>query len=110
MRNYRNQNQILENKIIYLESKRHESLKVLSIQLETTYQELRPSRLLTRALMDIKEAPEIKGNLFESLISLSGGYLSKKLFVGKSKSIIKQVLGFTIQYFTMKIISKNIKQ
>ncbi|WP_339917398.1 hypothetical protein [Yeosuana marina] len=108
MRNYRNQNQILESKIINLENKRSENLKELKIQFDTSYQELRPSRLLIRTLNDIKEEPKVKSNLFESLISLAGGYLSKQLLVGKSKSIIKNLLGFTLQYFTTKIISKNI--
>ncbi|WP_338357028.1 hypothetical protein [Yeosuana marina] len=108
MKNYRNQNQILESKIINLENKRSENLKELKIQFDTSYQELRPSRLLIRALNDIKEEPKVKSNLFESLISLAGGYLSKQLLVGKSKSIIKNLLGFTLQYFTTKIISKNI--
>tara|TARA_R110000868_G_scaffold37619_4_gene132844 strand:- start:1239 stop:1571 length:333 start_codon:yes stop_codon:yes gene_type:complete len=109
MRNYKNQNQILEDKIINLENKRHENLKALKIQFDTTYQELRPSRLLIRALNDIKEEPEVKGNLFESLISLTGGYLSKKILVGKSHSVFKNLLGYVVQYFTTKIISQNIK-
>lgn len=109
MRNYRDQSQVLEDKIIHLERKRNKDLKELKIQFGTASQELRPSRLLIRAFNDIKEAPEVKGNLFESLISLTGGYLSKKILVGKSKSIIKNLLGFTLQYVTTKIISKNIK-
>ena len=109
MRNYKYQNQILEDKILFLENKKRENLEGLKMQLEATYQELRPSRLFIRVLNDIKEEPEVRGNLFESLISLTGGYLSKKILVGKSHSIFKNLFGYAVQYFTTKIISKNIK-
>lgn len=107
--NYSNQSQILESKIINLEKKKRENLKALTIQLETTYQELRPSRLLLRAINDIKEVPEVKGNLFEMAVSLTGGYLSKKIFVGKSSSMFKNIFGYAFQYFITKIILTKIK-
>ena len=105
----KNQIQILEQKISNLERKREENLLALKVQFQITYHELRPSRLLIRALNDIKEEPEIKGNLFESLISLTGGYISKKIWVGKSHSIVKNLFGYVVQYITTKIISKTIK-
>ncbi len=109
MKSYRNQNQILEAKILALENKRRIKIEELKAQLEVTYQELRPSRLLNRALNDIKEEPEVRGNILESILSFAGGYLSKKILIGKSSSIIKNLLGYGVQYFATKIISKNIK-
>ena len=108
MRNYNHQSQILQGKILFLENKKRENLQDLKLQFEITYQELRPSRLLIRALIDIKEEPEVRGNLFDSLISLAGGFLTKKIFLGKSHSIFKNLFGYVVQYFTTKIISKTI--
>ena len=102
MRNYKNQNQILVDKILVLENKKQENLKELKEQLKTTYQELRPSKLLIRALNDIKDEPEVKGNLFEALISVTGGYLSKKIWVGKSRSILYNKNNFT-KHLTLNI-------
>tara|TARA_R110001592_G_scaffold60022_3_gene182468 strand:+ start:346 stop:678 length:333 start_codon:yes stop_codon:yes gene_type:complete len=104
---YKNQNQVLDARIRALEIKKRACSIDLTAQLNTTYKELRPSRLLIRALIDLKEEPEIKNNLYESLISLIGGYLSKKIIVGKSNSIIKNILGFVVQYITTRLISKN---
>lgn len=109
MKNYNNQSQVLEAKILALENKKRIKTRELKTQLDITYQELRPSKLLNRALTDIKEEPEIKSNIFESVLSLVGGYLSKKIIVGKSNSIFKNLLGYGIQYLATKIISKNIK-
>lgn len=105
----KNQSQILEEKIINLEKERIENLKRLKIQFHSTYQELRPSSLLIRVLNDIKKEPLLKGHLFESLISITGGYLSKKMWVGNSHSIVKNLVGYVLQYLTTKIILKKIK-
>lgn len=110
MKTHKNQSQILEEKIINLERKRKENLELLRIQWHSTYQELRPSRLLIRVFNDIKEEPQIKSHLFGSLISISGGYLSKKIWVGNSHSKFKILFGNAVQYVTTKIILKKIKK
>lgn len=109
MKSHNNQSQILEEKIINLEKIRNENLRTLKAQFESTYKELRPSRLLIRGLNDIKKEPQIKSHLFESLISITGGYLSKKLWIGNSHSKVKNLFGFVVQYVTTKIILKKIK-
>lgn len=108
MNKYISQSQLLDAKIIALEKNQKKHLEELKFQFDKTYQELRPSKLIYRAINDVKEAPEIKNNLFETLISLAGGLLSKKILVGKSKSVFKNLLGYTIQYITTLFISKKI--
>lgn len=109
MKNYSKQSQLLDAKIIALESKQKMKTRELKTQLDITYQELRPSRILNRVLNDIKEEPQLKGNMLELALSLVGGYLSKKILVGKSNSIFKNFFGYGVQYLATKIISKKIK-
>lgn len=112
MKNYKNQNQLLEERILALENKQ----KVLAIeirnQFDVTYHELKPSRLITNALKgtfnNIKNEPKLKGNIVELLLSLGGGYLSKRVLVGKSSSTIKNLFGYAVQFLTTKLISKKI--
>jgi hypothetical protein len=107
MQNSTNQTQLLEEKICSLEVKRVADFKALKSQLKDTYQELRPSRIFIRILKDIKEEPEFKTTIFESLISFVGGYVSKKLWIGKSHSRIKNIFGYMLQYLTTKLILKR---
>ena len=109
MNKYKNQSQLLDSKIAELENKQQRNLKELELELDITYQEFRPSKLLTRALNDITEETEVKTNILESVLSLAGGYLSKRILVGKTSSIFKNLFGYGVQYFATKIISKNIK-
>ena len=108
MSNYRNQSELLDSKIVALQRKQTENLNALKLQFDVICQELRPSRLLYRAVKDVKEEPSIKNNLFETLISITGGFLSKKILVGKSKSIVKNLFGYTIQYITTSFISRKL--
>lgn len=109
MKNYRNQSQLLEAKILALETKQKLKIREIKTQLDVTYQELRPSRLLNRVFNDLKEDPKVKGNVLESVLSLAGGYLSKRILVGKTHSIFTNLFGYGVQYLATKIISKKIK-
>ena len=108
MSKHKNQSELLDSKIVALQKKQTENLNALKLQFDVTCQELRPSRLLYRAVKDVKEEPSIKNNLFETLISITGGFLSKKILVGKSKSIVKNLFGYTIQYITTSFISRKL--
>jgi hypothetical protein len=109
MKAYKDQNILLDSKIIALQNKKKLCYDDLTIQLNYSYAELRPSKLLIRALNDIKEEPRIKYNLYETLISIALGFVSKKIVVGNSKSTFKNLIGFAVQYFMTKFISKNMK-
>lgn len=109
MKTYKNKSRELQDRIIALENKRKNEFAVLKIQSQIAYQELSPTSLLNRAVTDIKESQNAKGNIFETALSVVGGYLSKKIFVGKSNSLFKSILGYAVQYASTKFISKNIK-
>lgn len=112
MKNYKNQSQVLEEKILALENKQKVIAKELKNQFDVTYQELKPSRILTNTLKgtlrNIKNEPNLKSNVLELALSLGGGYLSKRILVGKSNSILKSVFGYAVQFLTTKLISKKI--
>ena len=109
MKNYKNQSQILEENILALELKRKIKARELRLELDNTYQELRPSRLFTRAYRDLKSEPAVKNNILETILSLTGGFLSKRLLIGKSNSIFKSLFGYGVQYLATKLISNKIK-
>ena len=112
MKNYKNQSQVLEARILDLENKQRIQAKEIKTQLDITYQELSPSKLLIDLLKGtlnyIRKEPKVKGHILELIISLTGGYLSKRVLVGKSNSIFKNLFGYAVQFFTTKLISKKI--
>lgn len=108
MKTYRNHNEELDLAIESLERKRDLKLNELKQQLIVTYESVKPVNILKQTLTDFKESSEIKSNLLQSIVSITGGFFSKKLLVGKSNSILKKTLGYILQYYVTNFISKKV--
>lgn len=104
-----NLNSSLDKIIASLENKQKHEFLELKNQLDVTYESLKPINIINKTLVDLRNTPDIKHNLVESLISISGGYLSKKLLLGKSNSVFKKILGYVIQYGITNFISKKVR-
>lgn len=108
MKVYKNKNEELDARILALETKQRNEFLALKMELNEAVEQLRPSQLLHRAITDVREAPKAKKSLLEIVLSIAGGYFSKKLIVGKSNNIFKNLLGYAVQYVSTKVISKKI--
>jgi hypothetical protein len=104
----KNQIQSLDKAISSLENQRRNEFIDLKNQLHETSEHFRPINLLNQTIKDLGESPVLKTNLFETLISVTGGYFSKKMIIGKSNSIIKKLLGYVLQYSVTNFISKKV--
>lgn len=108
MTSYKNQNIVLDEAIARLEVERDIKWNELKNQLDVTFQSMKPIHLLNGVLEDIKEFPEVKSNLLQVALSFAGGYLSKKIVFGKSRSTFKKILGSLVQYGITNFISKKV--
>ena len=108
MKSYKNQNEQLDIAIELLEHKRDLKFYELQKQLAVTYESVKPINILNQTLTDFKESTEIKSNVLQSVISIAGGYASKKLFLGKTNSTFKKILGYVLQYGVTSFISKKV--
>ena len=108
MKSYRNQNDELDIAIDKLERQRHLKFIELKQQLNLTYQSVKPINILNQTLTDFKESKQVKSNLLQSVVSLGGGYLSKKLLIGNTHSTFKKILGYVLQYGVTNFISKKV--
>lgn len=108
MRSYKNQNEELDIAIELLERKRALKFNELKFQLNATYESIKPINILSQTLVDFKESPEVKSNFLQTAISVVGGYVSKRLLLGKSKSIFKKLVGYALQYGITNFISKKV--
>lgn len=108
MKQLKSQMQLLDEAILLLEIRRKQDFEDLKMQFSQTSNSLKPINLFHEAVKDFKELPEVKTNIFEAILSVSGGYLTKKLLVGKSHSIVKKALGYVLQYAVTNFISKKV--
>lgn len=108
MASYKNQNTQLDEAIALLEMEREMKFEELKDQMAITFQSMKPIHILNGALEDIKDFPEVKSNIVQLVVSLAGGYLSKKILLGNSKSTFKKIVGSILQYGITNFISKKV--
>lgn len=108
MKRYKNQSVLLDQKIEYLERKRDFELNAIKQDFNLVIDSLKPGNIVNQAFADLKKTAHLKENILEGALSLTGGYLSKKLLMGTSHSIIKKLMGYAIQYGVTSFISKKV--
>lgn len=109
MASYKDQNTALDEAIARVSLERDSKLADLKQQFDITLHSLKPIHILNNTLEDFKQFPETKWNIIQALTSLVGGYVSKKIIVGKPKSTFTKILGYLLQYGVTNFISNKVK-
>jgi hypothetical protein len=79
--------------------------QLLQEQLKITFESLKPVNLLRNTIKDISTSPDLIDNIIGNLAGLASGYLSKKIFVGKSGNLIRKIIGAFVQLGVSKFVS-----
>lgn len=108
MRKKISSNKQLDLAIIELKIQKDRDFQALKLQLAESYEEFKPSNIVKRVFVDLKEEPQVRDNVLQSVVSLAAGYLTKRLLIGKSNSFLKSVVGYVIQIGATKLISKKV--
>lgn len=107
MKTYKNQSESLDIAIAHLELEKKIKGQELLLQLTKTYESIKPINILKQSLEDFKESSEVQTSLLQTVLSVTGGYLTKKIVIGKSNSVFKKIFGFGIQYIMTKYLSSK---
>lgn len=97
----------LKEAILLLEIQQAYEGQLLKEQFKTTYQNLRPVNLIKNTFKELVAAPDLKGRIANTAMSLVAGYLSKKALVGSTHNPLKKMLGTVIQMGITGIVAKN---
>jgi len=98
----------LQQRIAELQVKQQEQATALRQSTIHIIETLSPSHLLNDALKNITKSPELRNNVMDTALGIGAGVLSKKLFVGGSRNIIKKIGGTAIEFLVANIIRKRI--
>lgn len=97
----------LKESIRLLEIQQAEEGKILKEQFKITYESLKLVNLVKSSLKELTDSVEIKNNLFESIVSIVTGYLTKKLMISSNSNPFKKILGALIQLGVTNLVAKN---
>ena len=97
----------LRNAIQLLEIEQNSKGDLLKKQVMLTYESLRPVNLIKNTLKDLFSSSFQDENISGIAAGLTGGYILKKLFIGRSGNPLKKILGSIIQFGITNIIAQN---
>ncbi len=97
----------LRNAIQLLEFEQAEKMVLLKEQFFITYESLKPVNLLKSTLSDITTSPNLIDNIIGTVIGLSTGYLTKKIFIGTSGNLVRKLFGSILQLGVTNVVAKH---
>ncbi|MBF03612.1 MAG: hypothetical protein CMP76_09980 [Flavobacterium sp.] len=104
------ENQILDEKIRLLEIKRNHDFEILRNQFNETLDSLKPVNIVKETIADFKKSKEIKSSLLETTLGIAGGYLTRKMMIGKSAGTLKKITATIVQYLVSNFITNKAEQ
>lgn len=88
----------LKERIAELEKKRRLQRVEIASTVQDMVESIKPKNLIRAGLHSISETPALKQNLINAAISLSTGWLARKLAIPKDDNAVKRTIGAAVQY------------
>jgi hypothetical protein len=97
----------LKNAIQLLEVEQGIKAQLLKDQVYLTFEGFKPVNLLKNALRDISSSPYLIDNILGTAMGIASGFLTNKIFVGRSGSIIRNLLGSVLQFGVTNVVAQH---
>lgn len=97
----------LKNAIALLEVEQAMNGELLRTQFQITYEGLRPLTIIENTLKDIVTSPLIGKSIVGTTIGLVAGFLTKKVAVGASGNIFRNLFGSFLQLGVTNLIAQH---
>jgi len=97
----------LKNAIQLLEFEQAIKGQQLKEQFYLTRESLKPINLIKSSLKSIVTSPYLSTNILDIAIGLITGYLSKKVFIGRSGNMFRKLFGSVLQFSVTNIVAKH---
>jgi len=97
----------LRESIRLLEIQQAEEGKILKEQFKATYESLKLVNIVKASIKDLTESIEIKTSLFDSIVSVLTGYVTKKLMISSKSNPFMKIIGLIMQFGITNLVSKN---
>ena len=93
-----------------LETERKVKEQLLREQFYLTYESLKPVNILRNTLKNLFSSENLLENISGNAIGSFSGFILKSIFVGKSATKLKKLVGAILQFGIAKVISQNSDQ
>ncbi len=97
----------LKEAILQLEQSRAMEGYILKEQMQLAFESIKPINIIKSTFNEVISSEDLKGNLLNTAVGITIGYLSKKLFVGMSGNPVKRLLGTALMFGISNVVAKH---
>jgi len=97
----------LKDAILELEAKKIVAEDALKSQFHETIETFKPANILKNTVSEVTASPQFKHNLFNLVLGLGAGYLTKKIAVGRKAGLFARTVGTALQFGVTSLVAKN---
>jgi len=72
-----------------------------------TFESLKPINLIKNTLLEITSSPYLIDNMLGAIMGMVSGYISKKIAVGTSNSLIRKIIGSALQFGVTNFVAQH---
>ncbi|SHM83928.1 hypothetical protein [Flavobacterium saccharophilum] len=96
----------LNQRIKQLEAQQDAEWIAIKDEIDEIKENLKPLNLIRNTVAEINETVGFKSDIAQSAISIGIGFLAKKLVIGKSDGIFKNIFGSLVQLAVTTLVAK----
>jgi len=97
----------LDEAIIVLEKRKAAQQILMKEQFEQVTHSLQPGTLIKSAFNNVMHPSGAKTGIFKTIAGIAAGVLTKKLFIGKSTSLLSKIVGSALKLGVAKTAISN---
>ena len=97
----------LKNAIQLLESEQADKGQQLKEQFLLTFESFKPVNLLKSTLNDVNSSPYLIDNILSTVMSLTTGFISRKIFIGASGNKFRKLIGHILQFGVTNFVAQH---
>jgi hypothetical protein len=97
----------LKNAIQLLEVDHNVKGELLKAQFYIVYDSLKPVNFLKSTLHDISSSPLLVDNIMSTTMGIASVFLTNRVFVGASGSLIRKLLGSVLQFGVTNVVAQH---
>lgn len=97
----------LKEMIADLEIRQAEEGELLKEQLDITIKNIKPANILKNIVKEFYSSESLMDEIINTAVSVTSGFVTKKIVVGKSRNQVLKLVGLAIQFGVTTLISKQ---
>jgi hypothetical protein len=88
---------MLKEAIFELEMRKNKQGRTIKEQFYEIKEKLKPANIIRNTIDEVATSPRLRLNLLGAMVGLGAAYFSRKLVVGKSGGILRNIVGSALQ-------------